>query len=59
MPRINRQRLDGILSAMIVVAKVTGKQPMKGMTDREWKLICHINRDLAKLAADEAACLDN
>ena len=44
---------------MIVVAKVTGKQPMKGMTDREWKLICHINRDLAKLAADEAACLDN
>ena len=48
--------LQGVLAAMVEVSKVTGKQKLDGMSEREWKLICEIDIALAELAlkADKA-----
>jgi hypothetical protein len=51
----SKQHLDGLLSAMVQVASVTGKQPLEGMSDREWKLICEINEKLTRTAAEYAS----
>jgi hypothetical protein len=60
-PRPNRRMsrsesvfLDGFLAAMTEVATVIGKQPIDGMSDREWQLICAIQEHLAVMAANYA-----
>lgn len=47
----NWSYFQGILAAHVAVAEITGAQRLEGMADREWKLICEINRRLADLAA--------
>lgn len=40
----------GIMAAQTAVAEITGKQPVGGMSDREWKLINAVHLRLANLA---------
>lgn len=48
------QFIQGLLAAQIVVAEVTGKQRIDGMSDREWKLISELHCRLAELSAAKA-----
>lgn len=42
--------VQGCVAAQTAVAKLTGKQKIDGMTDREWKLISDIHIELAELS---------
>lgn len=58
MAKRTRGYLDGVMAACVAVAEITGKQPMDGMSNREWELISKINAkliEMAKVAAAEYA----
>lgn len=57
--KADRGKLDGLLSAMIVVAEVTGPMKIGDLTDQAWKAICEINSRLSRMAADEAERLES
>jgi hypothetical protein len=50
----NRGYLDGLMAATIAVAEITGKQPVDGMSDREWELIGKISLKLIEMTKDAA-----
>lgn len=47
-------RLDGLLSAAVAVAEITGPIPLDGMSEREFTLIGKINARLIDLCREEA-----
>lgn len=55
-PKPTWQYVQGVLAAQTLVATVTGKQKIDGMSDREWKLISDLHIALAELGS--AAVLD-
>jgi hypothetical protein len=58
MAKRGQQYLDGVMTAAVAIAKITGEQPIEGMSDREWELIGKINLriiEMAKEAAEEIA----
>jgi hypothetical protein len=52
--RVRKEFLDGLLTATVAVAEITGKLPLDEMPDQTWKLICSINKRLLELSLIEA-----